>query len=278
MKGFLACCLAMAPQWQNASLAEPVILMISYDEEVGCLAAAQVAQQVQQAGLAPRFAVIGEPTRMQPAHAHKGIRGFRTVVTGLEAHSSQPQIGCNSIHYAVKLVQYLVQRAEHLRESQNEAFTPPYSTLQVGTIEGGTARNIVPGQCSFSWEVRHLPEMDIDSEIAAYHQLCIELQRQMQAEYAGARIVTEPLSSVLPLKPEKDEKLLETMLRLSRSNRFASMAYGTEAGIIQAHGLPCFVCGPGDIAQAHIADEYVELEQLERCLQFLQDCTAELKA
>jgi acetylornithine deacetylase len=276
MKGFIACCLAMVPDWLKMGLKEPLLLLISYNEEIGCLAAGEVAQQMQKLGWQPRFAVIGEPTSMMPVHAHKGIVSFSTTITGREAHSSQTQLGVNTIHIAAKLIGFLERLAEGLKQQIQDDFIPPYSTLQVGMIEGGTARNIVPRETRFLWEIRPLPGNHAHDILDPFFAYCRELESDMQKTFAGASIISQQMSNVLPLKPETDSALVQQMLRLSESNRFGSVAYGTEAGIIQSHGFPCFVCGPGDIAQAHIADEYIEINQLERCLRFLEACGKEL--
>jgi acetylornithine deacetylase len=278
MKGFIAACLAMIPEWTQTPLTQPIYLLISYNEEIGCLAAKQIAEGLRSQNWQPDLIVIGEPTGMAAVNAHKGIASFRTVLTGKEAHSSQTQLGMNTIHYAAKLISFLADKAEAVKEPVDPRFMPPYTTIQVGMIEGGAARNIVPAKCWFAWEIRPLPGFDHQELITEYMDYCLYLERKMQEQLPEASIITTQQSNVLSLKPEEDEDLLARMLRLAESNRMEAVSFGTEAGIIQHHGYHCFVCGPGYIEQAHIPDEYVEISQLNRCLRFLKACGDELSA
>lgn len=276
MKGFLACCLAMAPRWAAMSLKRPVHFAFSFDEEIGCKCAAPIGEFIGQQNWKPKLVVVGEPTLMQPVVSHKGIRSFMTTVTGREAHSSLTQSGVNSISYAAKLINHLNMLAEECKQPQDARFTPPYTTIQVGVIHGGTARNIVPKTCSFEWEIRPLPQDDPPAALESYMAFEKQLHAEMQKLDTACGIESKPASKVISLKPEADEALHHLMLRLSESNAVESVSYGTEGGILQSHGLPCFICGPGSIMQAHIPNEYVEIEQLERCLRFLERLEREL--
>lgn len=271
MKSFIACCLAMASHWAKIPLRKPVHFAFSFDEEIGCKCAAPIGEFIQQQQWNPSLVIVGEPTLMQPVISHKGIRSFVTTVTGREAHSSQTQSGVNAISYAMKLMMKLDQLAQKAQRGvRNPDFTPPYTTLQVGVIQGGTARNIVPKTCRFEWEIRPLPEEDPPALLEEYFAFEAEIQKELQALGDGCKIDTQPASRVTSLKPEKEEALHHLMLGLSESNATECVSYGTEAGILQSYGLPCFICGPGSIAQAHIPNEYIEISQIERCLRFLQ--------
>jgi acetylornithine deacetylase len=269
MKGFIACCLAMVPQWVARPLPFPLHLALSFDEEIGCRAAGRIGEFIAAQGWKPRLVIVGEPTLMQPVTAHKGIYSFVTTVSGKEAHSSQTQSGVNAIEYAALLIGKIQALAAQAKTTQDARFTPPYSTLQVGVIQGGTARNIVPQQCRFEWEIRPIPQDDPPAALDDFFAFEKQLHAEMQQQDASCGIETRPASRVTSLKPEADETLQQLMLHLSESNSLHAVAYGTEAGILQSHGLPCFICGPGDIAQAHIPNEYVEISQLERCLRLL---------
>jgi acetylornithine deacetylase len=270
MKGFLACCLAMIPRWQAANLRRPIHLAFSFDEEIGCRAAAKIGEFIQQQGWKPSLVVVGEPTLMQPVTAHKGIYSFVTTVTGKEAHSSQTQTGVNAIHYAMRLIQKIESLAQESMLMQDAEFTPPYTTLQVGVISGGTARNIVPKHCRFEWEIRTLPQHVPPAALEAFFAFEQQLDAEMKQRDASCGIESVPASRVTGLKPETDEALHHLMLHLCESNSLQAVAYGTEAGILQSYGLPCFICGPGSIEQAHIPNEFIEKEQLERCLRFME--------
>ncbi len=270
MKGFIACCLAMVPAWSRMDLDRPVHFAFSFDEEIGCRAAASIGQYIAQKDWKPLLVLVGEPTLMQPVAAHKGIYSYLTRVTGKEAHSSQTQIGANAIQYAAKLINKINNLAEESKTKLDARFTPAYTTLQVGIIRGGTARNIIPRNCEFEWEIRPLPSDDppqIWQEFLSYQQ---ELNAEMKAISSACGIVTEPVTRVLSLRPETEESLIHLMLRLAESNELQAVSYGTEGGIIQSCGFPCFICGPGSIEQAHIPNEYIEIGQLEKCLGFLQ--------
>jgi acetylornithine deacetylase len=270
MKGFIACVLAMVPHWSKLILKRPLHFAFSFDEEIGCRAAARIGEFIKAQSWNPMLVIVGEPTMMQPVAAHKGIYSFLTTVTGKEAHSSQTHIGVNAIAYAAKLIAKLDELAQHCHHHQDAEFCPPYSTLQVGVIQGGTARNIIPKQCQFEWEIRPLPQDEPPVALENFMAFQAELNAQMKAISTECGVETTPVTRVLSLKPEAQESLQHLMLRLSESNAFQSVSYGTEAGILQSHGLPCYICGPGSIQQAHIPNEYVEVEQIEKCLRFMQ--------
>jgi acetylornithine deacetylase len=270
MKSFIACVLAMLPHWATLRLQKPIHFAFSFDEEIGCKCAAPIGEYIVAQGWQPKLVVVGEPTEMRPVVAHKGIYSFVTTVMGKEAHSSQTQTGVNAIHYAMKLISQLSALAEEAKSGKQDGhFTPPYTTLHVGVIQGGTARNIIPQQCCFEWEIRPLPHDNPPAVLEKYRDFEQQVHAEMQEVDAACGIETKPASRVLGLKPESDETLHHLMQHAAESNTLESVSYGTEAGILQSYGLPCFICGPGAIAQAHIPNEYIEKSQIERCLQFL---------
>jgi acetylornithine deacetylase len=270
MKGFLACCLALAPQWAQSARQKPIYLAFSYDEEIGCLGVPSMAREL--AAQQPAFALIGEPTLMQVVTAHKGVLSFETMVYGLEAHSSQPQLGVNAVHYGARLVQFLVELGAEIRHSglRDERFTPPYSTLHVGVMQGGTARNIIPRECYIHWEIRPLPGEDHAGIISRIEAFCHALEAEMQATFAEASIISTPMSRMLGVTlPAHATAQAASVKRAAGTNRELAVSFGTEAGVFNACGIPSIICGPGSIEQAHKPNEFIDKHQLELCLAFL---------
>ena len=273
MKSFLALALAAAPHWQQLPLRKPIWLAFSHDEEIGCLGAAPMATAWQAMQVHPLLVVVGEPTSMQLVGAHKGIQSFETIVTGREAHSSMPEQGTNAVMIAAELVHTLTQLAEQQRACpvSDSGFPSPYSTVHVGTIEGGTARNIIPRHARFCWEVRPLPGVDVDALLAPFHTRVAELQSLMGTRHTGTGIVTRPISQVLGLAPlAADDPALPVACQLAQVNQPLAVSYGTEAGIFQSHGFSTVICGPGSIDQAHQPDEWISLDQLVAGADFMQ--------
>ena len=279
MKGFDALCLAMIPEFQKAALKRPIHLLLSYDEETTCLGPVDTIARFGKDLPRPALAIVGEPTLMQVADAHKSVAAFTTIVTGHEAHSSKPKLGANAIEAACALVTELYRLADELDAlaDPSSRFDPPSSTLSVGTIEGGTARNILARQCRFLWEFRGLPSVSADwalrhLEVYAQSQVLPRLRR-----YAPeASIVTHVEVEVPGLVPDPGS-IAETLgFKLTRSNRALAVSYATEAGRFQNAGLPTIVCGPGSIDQAHQPDEFIEIAQLDAGIGFMRRLIAEL--
>lgn len=271
MKSYLACALALIPYWQTLPLKKPIWLAFSHDEEIGCLGAAPMARHIMDAGYAPSLAIVGEPTNMQLVTAHKGILSFETIVTGHAAHSSAPAQGINAIHIMSELLASLTQIGGRLaaRPYDTSAFTPPYSTVHVGVIEGGTARNIIPNHCRIAWEIRPLPDENTEVLLAEFQSKSQMLEQRMQMQFPHTSIITRAMSNVRGLRPEPDSSSTALALHLSHCNQTHAVSYGTEAGIFQAHGLPTVICGPGSIDQAHQPDEFIERNQLSHCVAML---------
>ena len=273
MKSFIAVCLAMAPEFKKLSLKKPIYFAFSYDEEVGCLGVPSMVDHISQYIPKPAFAIIGEPTMMKVVTAHKGMMSYETIVHGLEWHSSQPQSGVNAVHYACNLVQFLVELNAELRETglQDERFTPPHSTAHVGVIHGGTARNIIPKQCTLNWEIRFLPTEDADALYAHFEKHCKSLTSEMRKKYPEADIVTTRKSYMAGVTlPEDATDCAQLVKHCAGSNQEFAVSFGTEAGIFNNGGIPSIVCGPGDIEQAHKPNEFVAIEQIAECVAFMQ--------
>jgi acetylornithine deacetylase len=274
MKSFIAIALAMAPDFAGAKLRTPIHFAFSFDEEVGCLGAPLMIRKMDQFGAKPRAVIVGEPTMMSVVNAHKGVCSFHTTVRGLEQHSSEPHRGVNAVAYAAELVHHLSMIGADMRDRHaqpDSGFDPPYTTVHVGTIQGGTAQNIVPRHCKFSWEYRLMPGEDA-SEIRRRFQTHVDevVLPKMHAVDKSTGIETEVRAFVPGLMPEQGSPAEALVLALARKNTTGVVAYGTEAGQFQEAGNPCVVCGPGSIAQAHKPNEFIDLGEVRACEIFMR--------
>lgn len=280
MKGFIACALTMLPQAVKLSnagqLRRPLHLALSFDEEIGCLGAPLILADLKARGITPDYCIVGEPTNMAMVVAHKGIAVYRCRVHGKSAHSSLIAQGVNAISYASRLVGYVDTLAEELStrngalEDGDEIFTVPYSTLSVGTIHGGTATNIVPNLCEFTFDYRNLPHMTQDDVLAPIQAKIAELNAQMQARAPETGIELMQEESVPAMTDNDSAELQSLIAALTGDDERHKVAYATEGGQFTNAGIPTIICGPGSIEQAHKADEYVELNEIVRCDGFLQ--------
>jgi acetylornithine deacetylase len=280
MKGFLACMLAAVPMFVERKLDVPVHLAFSYDEEVGCLGVRPMLAELEKRAHKPRLCIIGEPTELKPVLGHKGKLAMRCHVKGAACHSAYAPYGVNAIQYAARLINELENIGEELAQPQHrdERFTPPFSTVQTGVIKGGRALNIVPAECEFDFEVRSVPGFDAQSvaeriETFAHAQL-LPRMRNVQAD---TDIRFEPLNAYPALKTEPESEAARLLALISESSDFGTVAFGTEGGLFTQAGIPTVVCGPGSMDQGHKPDEFVSVEQLERCdamLRRLAECVA----
>jgi acetylornithine deacetylase len=281
MKGFIATCLALAPEIARAPLREPIHVAFSYDEEVGCRGVAAMIEKVQSREPLPRICIIGEPTEMKVVNAHKGICACRTTVKGRESHSSNTEFGESAIFAAARLVEHLRQLAGDLKENadQSNPFEPPYTSINVGTLNGGSALNIVPNHCSFEWEYRPLPDDDIDHVLNSVTRFSQDVVLpEMQANYPEASITTELIARAPALMREENSSAEELVLALTGQNEANVVAYATEAGIFQEAGMSSVVCGPGCIDQAHRPDEFLAVSQLDEAEAFIRKLVAALSS
>lgn len=276
MKGFIACALGLLPAAvqlsKSGQLRRPIHLALSFDEEVGCLGAPLILADLQARGITPEYCIVGEPTNMTMVVAHKGIAVYRCRVHGKSGHSSLIAQGVNAISYASRLVGYVDTLAEQLsgRDDNDALFDVPYSTLSVGTIQGGTATNIVPNLCEFTFDYRNLPHMTQEDVLVPIQAKIAELTAQMQvrAPETGIELIQE--ESVPAMTDDDSAELQQLIGALVADNKRHKVAYATEGGQFTNAGIPTIICGPGSIEQAHKADEYVELSEIEHCDGFLQ--------
>ncbi|MFP1631868.1 acetylornithine deacetylase [Zhengella sp. ZM62] len=272
MKGFIACMLAMAQTFAARDLARPVHFALTYDEEVGCLGARQLVQDLAAAGIRPSAAIIGEPTNMRMIEGHKGCCEYTTRFKGLEGHGSDPDAGVNAIEYAVRYAARLAELGRGLRAEPVEGsrFRPPFTTVQIGRIEGGAARNVIAGDCMIEWEMRPVRPDDAGKVKRALQLFCDEvLLPEMRSVSPGCSIETEVIGEVAGLEPVADNEARDIVARLTGANDCDVVAFGTEAGLFQEFGMSAIVCGPGSIEQAHKPNEYVAVSELEKCLSML---------
>ena len=270
MKSFCAVALALVPQFVACQPKTPIHLAFSYDEEVGCLGVHGLIDYLREKGRRPRALIVGEPTEMKVVNSHKTSIGLRGWLTGVAGHSSQTQNGVNAVMWAGELIGWLNEKAAELRAlPPNERFEPPYSTLSVNTIDGGTATNIIPGACNFYWDMRLLPEVDAEALIGEIEAFVDGSIRPHLAAGGGA-VEIERVAVVPALLPEDGSPAETLAMALTESNETFAVSYGTEAGIFQDFGIPTVVCGPGSIQQAHRPDEFIAVSEVEACETFLR--------
>ena len=271
MKCYLACMLAAVPEFKKRSLNTPIHLAFSYDEEVGCLGVRPMIAEFGKTLPMPRIVIVGEPTNMQVVDAHKGPVRWQVEVTGRAAHSSMSHLGVNAITYAARLIGELERMEADLKvTSRNDRFNPPFATLQVTRLEGGTANNIIPIFCRFGFEVRALPGVDIDAierRIRTYAETdCLPGMGHVADE---AAITITRANTVPPFAAAENSEATSLALKLTWQNGTHTVSYATEAGLFQEAGSASIVCGPGDIAQAHTPDEWIADSEIDKCMAFM---------
>jgi len=272
MKGFIAVALSKVHAMRAAPLKAPVHFAFSYDEEVGCLGAHDLAAYVAHLPVKPKLCIVGEPTSMKAITGHKGICDFDCHVRGLEAHSSLAPYAVNAVENAAELIAFIRSIIRRMAEEGpfNRQFDPPFTTLQVGMIQGGTAINIVPNHCTFSFEIRNTPEVDATALVEEIRQYAFKhLEPRMKAVDPTTGFEFRPSAAVPAFDIDNNHEAVAFVQSLSGANGTEKVSFATEAGIFQAHGIPTVVCGPGSIAQAHKPDEFVSVEQMTKCENFL---------
>ncbi len=281
MKGYVACMLAIAPVLAARELRQPVHLALSYDEEIGCTGVPFLIDHIRDLGLPLEAALIGEPSSMGVVNGHKGSASFRTTVTGLSCHSSRPDIGVSAILHSIEIIRHLTDYAAQLAADPDSVgvFDPPYTTVTINTMHGGTAQNAIPGDCRFEWDVRATRHGRVQEVHAAYQAYVDTVALPaLRARFAGADITTSKNYDAAPMVPQPGCAAESLAKALTGANAATSVPYCSEAGIFQAAGIPSVICGPGDIAQAHTADEFIEISQLAACMQVLNRLAERLTA
>ncbi|HEV2559728.1 MAG TPA: acetylornithine deacetylase [Microvirga sp.] len=281
MKGFDALALALIPEFRAADLKTPIHVMLSYDEETTCLGVVDLIRRLGHDLPLPQAVIVGEPTELAVVDAHKSVVTFRTAVHGFEAHSSKPYLGASAVMTAAELVSELNRIADDMMERPDPSgrFDPAYTTVHVGTIEGGNARNILAKECRFHWEFRGLPSLDPQEIPKRLERFANEVALKRLNRFGPyGRIVTDLEASVPGLAPDPGSAAEVLAMRLAGRNHTETVPFGTEAGHYQAAGIPTVVCGPGSIDQAHQPDEYITVEQFEAGAAFMRRLLAACSA
>jgi acetylornithine deacetylase len=244
---------------------------LSYDEEVGCIGVRRLIADIVARGVRPMGCIVGEPTGMELVLAHKGKKAWRCRVRGHEAHSSLTPQGVNAVQIGAEIVAYVAERARTFRDAgrRDDAYDVPYTTAHVGTIRGGTALNIVPRDCSFDFELRHLPFDDPDAFLADVRAFAERFLPEMRAVSADTGIDFDALSALPGMDTHDGSEIAAIAHRCNGHAEVGKVSFGTEAALFQGAGIATVICGPGHIAQAHQPNEWVSLEQLARCEAFM---------
>jgi acetylornithine deacetylase len=272
MKGFIGLVVAQTERYLAADLPHALHYAFTFDEELGCFGVPHLIADLREAGLAPRLCIVGEPTGMVPATAHKGVYRWRCCIKGKPAHSSLRPRAVNAIEAGARLVAHIADMGDAWRDGAEryEGFDVPYTTACVGVMQGGIADNVVPEDCAFHYEFRNLPGTEALDMQRSVTQEAARLEQAMKAVDSATGIHFETICAVPSFLARDNEPALLAAQRLSGEQRTTLVAFGTEAGHFQRAGISTVVCGPGFIDQAHQPDEFVSLDQLARCEAFLQ--------
>lgn len=268
MKGFLACCLAAVPELLAASLQKPIYFAFSYDEEIGCRAGVALAKDIRSYYTEkPAYAIIGEPSMLQPITGQKGINVYKTTFYGSQGHSSRVREEVSAVHEAARFTVWLEDYMQQLAEQQiDNRFHPNHTSIHVGVVHGGTAFNIIANECMLDWDYRNIPADDASEIFAKIAAHCQAREQVLQQKFPGFRITHEAHHPpVVALDTPEEAAVVAFIKELSGCQNTSTVAYAAEAGQFSQAGFQAVICGPGSIAQAHRANEYVSQEQLELC-------------
>ena len=272
MKGFIACTLAFAPIYAKTDLNRDIHFSFTFDEETACLGAPILIKELQKRNIQDGICIIGEPTKMKIIDAHKGCYEYTTYFEGLAGHSSAPHKGVSAVEFAARYASKLIELRNELkkRAPKDSIFDPPFSTLQVGGIFGGIAHNVIADKCHINWETRPVVKEDgvfLNKEIDKYANDV--LLAEMKKVFPKSNIRKEIIGEVTGFDRVEKSEACELVSSLTGDNSREVVSFGTEAGLFQEIGMSTVVCGPGSIEQAHKVDEFIELNELKKCLKFL---------
>jgi len=280
MKGFLACCLAVLPEMVKAKLKTPIYFAFSYDEEIGCLSAPELVEHIKSTYTEkPKYAIIGEPSMMQPIVGQKGICVMETKVNGSAGHSSRIRQEVSAIHESARLILWLEAKMNALVEAGriDDRFTPPHSSLHVGQINAGIAPNVIADKALFKWDVRVIPQDVTEDIIAEFETYCREREAILKKTYPGFVIENaQHHPPVPPLDTAESDDVVILIKSITRIQESGTVAYAAEAGQFSNGGFQSVICGPGSIAQAHRANEFIDKEQLDLGVEMLQNLVLKL--
>ena len=273
MKGFIACALAYAPVYSKTNLNRDIHFSFTFDEETACIGAPLLIEELKKRDIKNGICIIGEPTTMKIIDAHKGMNEYTVHFGGLAGHSSKPHLGVNAAEYATRYVGKLLEIREELKKrvKDNSIFDPPHSTLSIGGIKGGIAHNVIADKCSVEWETRPVVREDgefVTNEIDKYANEV--LLPEMKKVYPNSYIKKETIGEVVGFNRLDESEACEFVSNITGDNSREVVSFGTEAGLFQELGISTVVCGPGSIEQAHKIDEFIELNEMKKCLKFLE--------
>ncbi len=278
MKSFIALALAHADAMQAAELKRPIILAFSYDEEIGCLGAPFMIDEIAKLDAKPAAVIVGEPTSMRVISAHKGIRGFIVEVIGREGHSSLPEGGVSAVMEALKLMSLIVEIGQEARANPDPKFEPPWPTMTIGRVEGGTALNILARRCEFMWDLRTRSTAEADAIEARFRAAAAKLDAEIKARAPEGGVTVTRRSNTPGLNLDLGSPAEALARAVTGDNETRAVSYAAEAGQFQEAGLPAVLCGPGSIEQAHQPDEWIEIAQLHEGAAFMRTLIARLSA
>ncbi len=273
MKGFIACTLAFAPVFSKVDLNRDIHFSFTFDEETACLGAPILIKELKKRKIQDGICIVGEPTKMKIIDAHKGCYEYTTYFEGLAGHSSMPHKGVSAVEFASKYANKLIELREELkkRAPKDSIFDPPFSTLQVGGIFGGIAHNVIADKCRVEWETRPVVKEDgvfLNQQIDKFANEV--LLPEMKKVFPNSKITKEIIGEVTGFDRVDNSEACELVSSLTGDNSREVVSFGTEAGLFQEIGISTVVCGPGSIEQAHKVDEFIELNELKKCLKFLE--------
>ena len=273
MKGFIACTLAFAPVFSKVDLNRDIHFSFTFDEETACLGAPILIKELKKRNIQDGICIVGEPTKMKIIDAHKGCYEYTTYFEGLAGHSSMPHKGVSAVEFASKYANKLIELREELkkRAPKDSIFDPPFSTLQVGGIFGGIAHNVIADKCRVEWETRPVIKEDgvfLNQKIDEYANEV--LLPEMRKVFPNSKITKKIIGEVTGFDRVDNSEACELVSSLTGDNSREVVSFGTEAGLFQEIGISTVVCGPGSIEQAHKVDEFIELNELKKCLKFLE--------
>ena len=273
MKGFIACTLAYAPIFSKTNLDRDIHFSFTFDEETACQGAPLLINELKKKSMDSGICIVGEPTSMKIIDAHKGCYEYTTYFKGLAGHGSAPDKGINAVEYAVKYISKLIELREILKTKvpKNSIFDPPYTTIQIGGISGGIARNVIADKCQVDWEMRPVIKVDgefVNNEMDKY--VNTKLLPEMTKVFPKSLIKKEIIGEIIGFNRLEKSEACEFISSLTGDNSREVVSFGTEAGLFQEIGISTVVCGPGSIEQAHKTDEFVTLDQIKKCLVLLE--------
>ena len=273
MKGFIACTLAYAPVYAKENLNRDIHFSFTFDEETACQGAPLLIKELKNRGIVDGICIVGEPTNMKIIDAHKGCYEYTTYFEGLAGHGSAPEKGVNAVEYANRYISKLMDLRKILKSKvpKNSVFDPPYTTIGIGGISGGIARNVIADKCRVDWEMRPVIKKDgefVNNELNEFVNK--ELLPEMKKIFPKSSIKKEIIGEIIGFNKVSKSEACEFISNLTGDNSREVVSFGTEAGLFQEIGISTVVCGPGSIEQAHIVDEFVTLDQIKKCLILLE--------